>query len=136
MKNVHFEWKDDYNVHVALIDGQHKELIKIIDDLYQSILQKNSNEIISQIFDRLNAYAIYHFGTEEKYFKEFGYPHATEHMDEHEKYKTDITKMEQDEKDGKLEALQLLMYLENWWVNHILNVDKKYSEFFNEHGLH
>ena len=70
MKNVHFEWKDDYNVHVALIDGQHKELIKIIDDLYQSILQKNSNEIISQIFDRLNAYAIYHFGTEEKYFKD------------------------------------------------------------------
>ena len=40
MENVHFEWKQEYSVHVALIDGQHKGLIKIIDDLYQSIIKK------------------------------------------------------------------------------------------------
>ena len=136
MENIHIEWKEEYSVHVALIDGQHKGLIKIIDDLYQSMLKKNTKETIPQIFERLNAYAIYHFGTEEKYFKEFGYPYAKEHISEHEQYKTDITEMEKEEKEGKLEPLRLLMYLENWWINHILNVDKKYSDFFNEHGLH
>ena len=135
MENIHFEWKSEYSVHVVLIDNQHKGLIEIIDDLYQSIMKNNTKEIISSIFERLNAYAIYHFGTEEKYFKEFDYPDAPKHIIEHEQYKKDVVKMEEDEKNGKTDGLELFFYLENWWINHILNVDKKYSEFFNEHGL-
>ena len=135
MNTEHFEWKKEYSVKVVEIDEQHQTLIKIIDDLYQSLMKGNTKEMISQIFDRLNAYAIYHFGTEEKYFKELGYPHAPEHISQHEGYKVQIEKMEKETKEGKLDGFKLLFYLENWWINHILEIDKKYSDFFNEHGL-
>lgn len=39
------------------------------------------------------------------------------------KYKADILKMESLAKEGKLDNFELLFYLENWWINHILNFD-------------
>jgi hemerythrin-like metal-binding protein len=136
MDTSHFEWKDEYSVKVAEIDEQHQKLIKIIDDLYQALMAGTAKASLPEIFGRLNDYVIYHFATEEKYFKEFEYKDAPMHISQHEKYKIDIAKMEKDADNGALDVYELLFYLENWWINHILDSDKKYSEFFNEHGLH
>jgi len=135
MSTTHFEWKEEYSVNVKLLDEQHKQLIKVVDDLYQSIMEKKEKDFISQIFDRLNDYATGHFFAEEKYFKEFGYQQAGEHIAQHEKFKVDLARMEDQEKEGKFDIFELLFYLENWWINHIIDMDKRYSQFFNEHGL-
>jgi len=136
MEKIHFEWKKEYSVNVDEIDSQHKELIKIVDDLYQSIMEKSSGDIIAKTLKKLNDYSKYHFGTEEKYFKEFNYKDMAGHTAEHKKFEEDILGMTELANNDKLDVFELLFYLENWWINHILNSDKKYSEFFNEKGLH
>jgi len=135
MPTTHFEWRDEYSVNVKLIDQQHKKLIKTIDDLYQSILANKAKKEISEIFRQLNMYSNYHFFTEEKYFKEFNYEGTDSHMAIHKKFKKDVAEMEYRLKDEDFNAFELLSFLQDWWVNHILNVDKKYSKNFNQHGL-
>jgi hemerythrin-like metal-binding protein len=135
MASSHFEWKEEYTVNVKIIDEQHKKLISIIDELYQSILQKMDKNILAELFKQLNDYSKYHFGTEEKYFQEFNYPDAFAHIAVHEKFKKDIVEMEDKMNTDHFNPFELLVYLENWWINHILDVDKRYSQNFNEHGL-
>ena len=136
MEKVHFEWKDEYSVHVKLLDGQHQKLIKTIDDLYQAILEGKDKEALGKIFLSINEYANAHFSSEEKYFIEFDYSEAAVHEALHEKFKKDVREMESRINDKNFSALELLVFLENWWVNHIMDVDKRYSEFFNSKGLY
>lgn len=135
MNSIHFEWRKEYSVGVKEIDAQHKGLIKVMDDLYQSANKKNSREIIFKTLKKLEDYAKYHFDTEEKYFKKFKYKFSKAHSAQHNKFKKDIAKMAKLAKEGKLGFFELLFFMENWWLNHILSSDKKYSEFFNGHGL-
>ena len=136
MNTTHFEWKDEYSVNVKILDEQHKQLFKTVDSLYQSILEKKEKEKLSEIFEQLNKYAQYHFSTEEKYFKEFNYEEADAHIALHEKFKKNISEMEAKINDENFNTFDLLDFLEDWWVSHILNADKKYSKNFNEHGLY
>jgi len=135
MEKIHFEWKEEYSVHVKIMDAQHKRLFEVIDVLYQYILNKGTKDELADIFKRLNEYANTHFLTEEKYFKDFGYQEADIHTALHQKFKDDLAETEARAVDENFNTLELLIFLENWWINHILDVDKKYSEFFNEHGL-
>jgi len=131
----HFEWKDAYSVKVKIIDEQHKNLFKIIDELYQSILAGNQKENLPEILKQLNDYANYHFSTEEKYFKKFNYKEADVHIAIHQTFKKRLAGMEAKASNKNFDGFELLVFLQNWWVNHILDIDKKYSENFNQHGL-
>ena len=135
MENVHFEWKKEYSVHVSMLDGQHQQLIKIIDDLYQAILKNQGKEALNKVFTGLGEFADLHFATEEKYFNEFGYPEAETHVALHKKFRKDFLAMEA-KSAGEASPYDVLFFLENWWINHIMDIDKRYSDFFNEHGLH
>jgi methyl-accepting chemotaxis protein/hemerythrin len=135
MADKHFEWKKEYSVNVKVMDAQHQKLFKIVDDLYQAILGGASKEAMPEIFKQLNDYTSFHFASEEKYFKDFGYGEAAGHIALHEEFKRDLFKMEARLGDKDFNAFELLDFLENWWVNHVLDVDKRYSETFNEHGL-
>jgi len=134
MELTHFEWKKEYSVNVELFDAQHQMLIKTIDDLYQAIAKGEGKEFLEKVFNNLNIYANKHFSDEEKYFKEFNYPEADTHIALHEKFKKDILEMEA-KAVSEASSFEILFFLENWWVNHIMDVDKKYSDFFNKHGL-
>jgi len=132
---VHFEWKPEYSVNVKILDEQHQKLIKTIDSLYQSILNSETKEYLLEVFKQINEYTKDHFALEEKYFKDFDYKEADIHTAVHEKFKKDILDMETQINDEKFSSLKLLIFLENWWINHILDMDKKYVENFNHHGL-
>ena len=134
MDIAHFEWKEEYSVKVKLFDEQHQILIKTIDDLFQSILKSEGKEVLTKIFADLNDYADIHFTAEQKYFQEFDYPEASAHTALHENFKKDLLTMETQTADENT-PFKVLFYLENWWINHIMDTDKKYSEFFNKHGL-
>ena len=134
MDIVHFEWKKEYSVKVKLLDEQHQQLIQTIDGLYQAILQNRGTEALNAVFANLNNYANVHFAEEEKYFKEFNFPETAAHTSLHSNFKKEILEMEKTSVDDNA-PLKLFFFLENWWINHIMDIDKRYSDFFNEHGL-
>lgn len=131
---THFEWRKEFSVNVKILDEQHQKLFKAVDDLYQCILEGEVKEKMAGIFKALNEYSVVHFSAEEKYFKEFNYAEGSSHTILHEGFKKDLFAMEGKAVDVA-GAFALLNFMENWWVNHILDIDKRYTKIFNEHGL-
>lgn len=128
------EWKDEYSVNVEIIDEQHKHFVSILNKLYENVQSKNT-EALPEILTELVKYKEYHFDTEEKYFKEFGYSEAKEHIAEHDKLKAEVNKFLERKDDPLIVCFDLLDFLENWLVHHLSELDKKYTKCFNEHGL-
>jgi len=78
------EWEDKYSVGVVEIDDQHKRMFATINELLDSINNGTTEEHIGNIIESLVKYKIFHFETEEKYFKEFNYDGAEEHISRHD----------------------------------------------------
>lgn len=132
----HFEWKAKYSVHVQVIDNQHKMFLKAMDELYHAIQTNLTTDKILTIFDKLEKYEQLHFATEEKYFKKFNYQDAPAHIEAHRGFSKKLQELKNDLQDEKLTlSFKLLDYMEDWFINHLTNMDQGYVQCFKDHGL-
>lgn len=132
----HFTWSPNLSVNVKIIDEQHKRFVKLLDDFYQAILDGRADKEISKTFEELGNYSKFHFATEEKYFDEFNFDGSDEHKAEHKNFIAKVAGMESKIKDGEEKmSTELIDFLEDWLVNHVNGLDKKYTKCFNDHGL-
>ncbi len=131
-----FVWKDEYVLGFKEIDEQHQYFVSLLNKLYLSIMDMKPQEELAVILGDLVAYAEKHFQTEEKYFDEFGFEEAEEHKAKHRELKASVVEFK--EKLLRHEAsidFELVDFLENWLLEHLSQVDKKYVACFQEHGL-
>jgi hemerythrin len=132
-----FAWNPSFSVNVELIDKQHQFFINILQELNVAIKEMKTKEKLSEIFTKVGEYIQFHFQTEEKYFKEFNYEGAAEHIAKHQEFIVKINEIKQKLNNNEMEiSFELLDYLEDWLVNHLNTLDKKYTDCFNSHGLY
>ena len=130
-------WTQALSVGVKEIDDQHKYWFELFNELFSSFKNLSIKEDLGGILDRVISYTRSHFATEEKYFDQFNYPETKEHTQIHQWMLTKLEKFALQYNQGDLEIIEpTLSFFEDWLVDHIGIVDKKYSKFFNEHGLH
>jgi hemerythrin len=48
-----FEWKPDYSVKIASIDGQHQNLFRMGEELYAAMSAGQGKAVLSKTLDRL-----------------------------------------------------------------------------------
>jgi len=131
-----FEWSNDLSVNVAEIDGQHRQLINMINELNDAMKQGRGKEVLNKTLTDLFAYAQKHFATEEGYFTKFGYPQAMSHKAKHTAFIEKVYDFKEEYGAGKLTlTLDVMNFLKDWLKNHIKGEDKKYGPFLNEKGL-
>jgi hemerythrin-like metal-binding protein len=131
-----FEWKSEYSVNVSEIDEQHKIFINILNKLYTSINHSETDSSLTIILKELVDYAHTHFATEEKYFDKFNYDFSIEHKAEHAHILDQIASFEKLHSEKKKDiSMELIDFLEDWLITHILEQDKKFTYCFNSHGL-
>jgi len=129
-------WSLGYSVGVKEIDNQHKKLVKIIERLFKSINEMSTKKSLKKILNDLAEFAVYHFETEEKYFKKFKYAGSKSHIKEHERFKKKVSGLIKRFDEDKMElSFELIDYLENWLLHHLQYEDQKYVQCFSEHGL-
>jgi len=130
------EWKNEYSVGVKEIDEQHKIIIKLINELHFVITGEKDKEELEHILEQLANYGGYHLANEEKYFDKFGYVEADEHKAIHQQYRNTILEFQKKFKINKIKTIfEAIDFLEDWWIGHINNIDKRYTKTFNDHGL-
>jgi len=134
-------WKPEFSMKVSEIDEQHKKIIELINLLHSDAYTGSYKQGCADILKQLYNYCDYHFSTEEKYFHHFNYLGTEEHENEHRLYRKNVIgfesrleKISSDYDIGKF-ASELLNFLHDWWEHHILYIDKKYVNCFNENGL-
>jgi len=130
------KWDDSLSVGVKEIDLQHQKLFSMINELNDAMRQGKSREVMGKILAGLKNYTVTHFGVEERYFDRFGYPEADSHKREHTQFVEKLSEFEKGFQEGRLSvSLELMNFLNKWLRGHIKVVDKKYTNFFHEHGI-
>jgi hemerythrin len=128
-------WQPSYSVGVKLIAAQHKKLFSILNNLQDGMNDSNPAVLENIIFD-LKAYVKFHFGQEEEYFKKFNYEDAPNHLKQHRFYVEKINELHgRYLKNESNVADEILSFLNDWILNHIQIIDKKYTKCFNDNGL-
>ena len=130
------EWDEMYSVGVKELDEQHKKMFATINELLGAINNNNPEEHIDHIIDELVNYKRFHFATEEKYFDEFNYEEKDAHKAKHHEFNERLATLQEKHKDKTIEfALELIDFLEDWLISHLMTVDQKYKKCFHDHGL-
>lgn len=131
-------WQPIYSVHVKELDAQHIALIEFMNEVYRNLDagMYTTGDSLSLI-DKLYKHAEVHFGTEEEYFAKFSYPESEVHIAEHNRIKHDLLELrKKHERNNKIDVLfEILQFLDDWVLVHIMEYDKRYTKCFNEHGL-
>ncbi len=132
-------WNEELVTGVAEIDEQHRILVNSINEVNTRLSNLPANaEILEKITQDLLSYALYHFETEEELMQEFDYARShgedfTTHQHQHRHFSATVVSAREDIKTGRLISREdLLTFLNNWLINHILNTDKKLGAFIVE----
>ncbi|HAF30120.1 MAG TPA: hemerythrin [Bacteroidales bacterium] len=121
------EWSDKYLVGYDEIDNQHKGLVIMINELFTFMTEGKSKENLEIIFDHLTVYTKEHFSNEEKMMLKYDYPDYEQHKLEHVKFIERLNSFKSDFENNKITiSLELLNFLKDWLLNHIVITDKKY----------
>jgi methyl-accepting chemotaxis protein len=129
-------WSPAIEVKVELFDQHHKNLLQMIDKLYQALKQDQTHDQLKVIFDDLLDYTGYHFNAEIQAMEFYGYPKCDDHKQMHANLVRNALALRKDLEDGKpMIALEVKEFLRDWIVNHIQKCDKLYSTFFQGKDL-
>lgn len=126
------KWSDKLSLGIPEIDGQHKSLIDVINELWDAIVKKKDAERLLGILNKLEQYTFAHFTAEEAVMRVEKYPRLKEHYAEHQKFIGHLSATRSKIEAGEQIALELLNFLTDWLVKHIQVSDKDYSDFIAE----
>jgi hemerythrin-like metal-binding protein len=133
---AYLEWDQNYSVGLNEIDEQHKKFISLINSLYDAMSVGQSKAVLDDLIRQLSEYAIYHFHLEEKYMQDFNYPEFEEHKKLHESFTQKIEQFKNEYYSGKLLlSVEIITYMKDWLLHHILIADYKFSDLFKEKGI-
>ncbi len=123
---------EEYLTGIALVDKEHKELFRIIGEVHHAIVDEYSydkyDEII-RLIEELKEYTKFHFQDEELYMENIRYEGIEAQRRAHDAFVTRLEEMDLEHIDEhQQESLEEIMeFLTEWLVNHILHMDKKIS---------
>ena len=86
-------WTEEMSVGVAILDEDHRRIMKMINMLYLAMQEGKGKQIMTEIIHDLFAYINLHFETEEEMFDQTGYEGGPEQKAEHHKMKTKSLEM-------------------------------------------
>ncbi len=119
-------------LEIKAIDDQHKQLIAI---LQQTNDLQHTSEARKQLFlpiiiKKLLYYTQYHFSYEEEHMAKNAYPLLHDHQELHKYFVGEVSGFAQKLKTGKINLTdEIIVFLRDWTVKHILEEDKKYKRF-------
>lgn len=124
-----YEFKDEFRTGIESIDKEHARLFEIADRAYTTLMDEfipDKYDYIVDILNELKDYAATHFQHEEEYMMSINYKKLLSqkvmHNDFIEKISGyDLDKLDENQKDSILEILD---FLNDWLVNHIMLSDK------------
>ena len=128
---TYVEWQDEYSVGIPMVDDQHKELIKLTNELYQSCLDGDDQARASfkEVIQKTVQYIKFHFSAEERIMSNVKFPDYKEHKKQHEGFVKEVIEGAKRFEEGKAVPYVFVDFLKKWILNHIALSDKKYSEF-------
>lgn len=123
-----YEMKEEYKTGIEMIDEEHTRLFELAEEAYQLLQQEflsDKYDQIMAIFEELKDYTKKHFRDEEEYMESIDYQAIFIQKAQHRQF---VAKLEdthiEDGQDEDAVIGELLEFLTDWLVNHIVKMDK------------
>ena len=132
IRNAPIIWTEAMLTGVTAIDEQHQILVNMVNVANEKLAKDISRNTLVGIIHDLMSYAVYHFDTEEKLMVENTYPvdDKQQHFQEHRGFSAKVASLHQHVSQGELISREeLLEFLNDWLINHIMHSDKKLGDF-------
>ena len=126
------QWNRKMSVGLAELDDDHKQLIRVINQLGADYQDEDRRQAIRQSLVALRRYAEFHFAREEKVMMACAYPQLEEHQGEHRDFVQRILELTRQfdadpESTAEIVNEDLLEFLRDWLSHHIMIEDKAYG---------
>lgn len=129
-------WDNRYSVGIEMFDNQHKKLIEMINELYAAFLSGEAHKKALEIVDEMIDYTDYHFKSEEKYFDKYKYPETEKHKAIHKSFVEKAVELKTGLENGSVTvSYDIMNFLRQWLIDHIMGEDHKYTKFFKENQI-
>lgn len=133
------QWLDSYELGFEEIDAQHKDFVNSLNEFYgviQGKAQDVDQKFLDEMLEKVASHAKHHFDTEEKYFDSCHFDLAEEHKQIHENLLSKVAEFQVKKADDLVAmTFEIIDFLEDWLVGHMVNEDRKYVTCFKECGL-
>ncbi|RLJ17924.1 hypothetical protein DJ030_13030 [bacterium endosymbiont of Escarpia laminata] len=108
-----------------LIDQDHKIIVKLINQIHHQIGAVEDRKALGSALNTLIDYTLYHFSREERVMMACRYPSFENHKRQHEKLTDQVADIAHRffEKKDDIVQDELLDFLKNWLIDHILKQD-------------
>ena len=129
------EWSDENNCNVKVIDDQHKELVELLNELYQH-LGDSYNWRVESLVKRLIEHLREHFDTEEDLMKSNQYQSYISHKLEHDRhFKKVLDYQTALKEENEVISLEFLNSMKTWFYNHLDFNDRKLGKYLSDQEI-
>jgi len=129
-------WNKSFETGHPIVDGQHKNLFSLVNNLHSAIQDGNKKLILVETMERLAYYVDIHFKTEEELMLASGYPNFESHKQVHDQLKDQAFKLIKLFSIGKVDLTATISkFLSDWLTEHIMEIDIKMIEWVKKQNL-
>jgi hemerythrin-like metal-binding protein len=128
-------WDPSLATGDAMIDSQHQELYRIVNDLHEACSEGVEQSRVDQVLDELLNYTVMHFGSEEDLMRRYAYPAAEvgPHVQQHNDLRRRVGELLEQKERGELQtAMPVVELVHAWLGGHINITDRKLARFVSE----
>lgn len=129
-------WNEQLRVGVDIIDAQHKELVRMANELADAMKTGHGRDVLGKLFADLTAYTASHFATEERLMREHCYPAADDHRRQHDELRRTVAGLADKAKAGSVVvSLETMLLLRDWLSRHIQHSDRELARHLSTRGV-
>jgi len=127
---VLIEWKDTYATGIPDVDHEHRELIDLINKLYEAMSGENASITVMDFLGEIYAHVSAHFALEEKIMRARKYDHYKEHKADHEELLDELRDLMDDfEENDRYNDEAFAASIEHWFTNHFKTRDARLHKY-------
>lgn len=127
------QWKHQYSVGIEAVDYEHKELIALINRLYDELTKGGEKLEASAFFGDLLRGISAHFALEERFMRERRYDQLTQHKADHERLLDEIRDIMDDFEEHEVVSAELGGRLDTWFSRHFETHDARLHKALGSH---
>ena len=128
------KWRREYEIGVASIDAQHRELFERVELLLGAVRDRSADKA-AETFEFMREYTALHFKEEEAAMVAAAFPEVQAHAEEHANFARRLQSLEADHArmpSGPWLTLNLAVELGHWLRDHILAKDHAFGAFLRQ----
>ncbi|TVQ87715.1 MAG: hypothetical protein EA400_10570 [Chromatiaceae bacterium] len=121
-------WRDAWLLDIDLLDHDHREMVRLINRLGD----ENDPAPLATRLDDLIDFLRNHFGVEQHFLSEIGYPDLTQHTREHALQMAEFIDLRRALASQTHRTLGTddRQAIKHWFFNHVIAQDKRFAAYY------